>query len=96
MSVGILSLYLYLPGCTSLKDKRSKIKPVLSRLHREFNLSVSEMGHQDFWQEAVIACALINTDQVFIQKVFQQVVRFTEATWPDCNILDQKQEILIL
>jgi len=95
MAVGILTFYLYLPGNSSLKNKRSQLKPILSRLHREFNLSVSEMGHQDSWQEAIIACALINNDQAFIQKVFQQVVHFTESTWPDCNILDQKQEIII-
>ena len=72
MPVGILSLYLYLPECKSLKDKRGKIKPILSRLHREFNLSVSEMGHQDSWQEAVIACSLITNDQAFIQKYFNR------------------------
>jgi uncharacterized protein YlxP (DUF503 family) len=95
VAVGVLSLYLLLPGCTSLKEKRGKIKPVLSRLHREFNLSVSEMAHQDAWQETVIGCALISNDQGYIQKVFQQVIRFTEATWPDYNLLDQKQEIII-
>ena len=95
VAVGVLSLYFLLPGCTSLKEKRSKIKPVLSRLQREFNLSVSEMTHQDAWQETVIGCALISNDQGYIQKVFQQVVRFTEATWPDYNLLDQKQEIII-
>ncbi len=95
MAVGILSLYLHLPGCTSLKEKRSKIKPVISRLHREFNLSVAEMGHQDAWQETIIGCALISNDQVLIQKVFQQVAHFIESTWPDYNLLDQKQEIII-
>jgi uncharacterized protein len=95
VAVGMLSLYLLIPGCTSLKEKRSKIKPVLFRLHREFNLSVAEMAHQDAWQQTVIGCALISNDQAYIQKVFQQVVRFTETTWPDLNLLDQKQEIII-
>ena len=94
VAVGLLSLYIFLPGCTSLKEKRSKIKPVIARLHREFNLSVSEMAHQDAWQETEIGCALISSDHTYIQKVFQQVIRFTEANWPDYNLLDQKQEII--
>ena len=94
VAVGILSLHLQLPGCTTLKEKRSKIKPILSRLHREFNISASEMEHQDSWQEFVIACALISNDQIHIQRVMQQIIRFTEATWPDCNILDQNLEII--
>jgi uncharacterized protein len=95
MAVGILSLYLFFPGCLSLKDKRSKLKPIISRLHREFNISVAEMAHQDAWQETIIGCAIINSDQALIQIVFQQVVHYTETTWPDFNILDQKQEIII-
>jgi uncharacterized protein len=94
VAVGVLSLYIFLPGCTSLKEKRSKIKPVIARLHREFNLSVSEMARQDAWQETVIGCALISGDQNYIQKTFQQVVHFTETHWPDYNLLDQKQEII--
>jgi uncharacterized protein YlxP (DUF503 family) len=94
VAVGVLSLYIHLPGCSSLKEKRSKIKPVIARLHREFNLSVAEMAHQDAWQETVIGCALISNDQDYIHRVFQQIIRFTEANWPDYNLLDQKQEII--
>ena len=94
VAVGVLSLYIFLPGCTSLKEKRSKIKPVIARLHREFNLSVSEMAHQDAWQETVIGCAIISNDQEHIKRIFQLVVYFTETNWPDFNLLDQKQEII--
>ncbi len=95
VAVGVLSLDLLIPGCTSLKEKRSKIKPVITRLHREFNLSVSEMAHQDAWQESVIGCALICNDQRLIQQVFQQVVHFTESTFPDLELIDHKLEIII-
>ena len=50
---------------------------------------------QDAWQETLIGCALISNDQGYIQKIFQQVVHFTEATWPDYNLLEYKQEIII-
>ena len=41
-----LSLHLHLPGCASLKEKRGRIKPLMARLRREFNLSVAEMDLQ--------------------------------------------------
>ncbi len=94
MAIGVLTLTLQLPGCTSLKAKRSRIKPILFRLHREFNISIAEMDRQDRWQEAVLACAIISNDQSHIQRVIQQVIRFTESNWPDCMILDQKLEII--
>jgi uncharacterized protein len=94
MAIGILTLHFFLPGCQSLKEKRSRIKPILFRLHREFNLSVSEMGHQDTWQEAVLFCALICNDSGLIQQEIERVMHFTEAMWPDCNLLDHNLEII--
>lgn len=93
MSVGILTLHFYLPGCHSLKEKRSKIKPIISRLHREFNVSVSEISRLDSWQESEIACALIANNSILIEQELQKLVQFTEATWPDCNLLEHKLEI---
>jgi Protein of unknown function (DUF503) len=56
MSIGVLTLQLQLPGCKSLKEKRSRLKPLIARLHREFNISVAEVSHQDIWDEATIGC----------------------------------------
>jgi uncharacterized protein YlxP (DUF503 family) len=59
--IATLTFHLHLPACFSLKDKRGRIKPLMSRLRREFNVSVAEMDRQDKWSEAVIACAAIRT-----------------------------------
>ncbi|MCH7481016.1 MAG: DUF503 family protein, partial [Chloroflexi bacterium] len=39
MVVGILKLHIHLAGCSSLKEKRGRLKPLLTRLRREFNIS---------------------------------------------------------
>ena len=92
--IGVLTLFLQLPECTSLKEKRSRIKPILSRLHREFNVATAEIDRLDMRHEAVIACAAISNDQQHIQRLIQKVVQFTESHWPDCIILDQNLEII--
>ena len=94
MSIGILTLHLFLPGCTSLKEKRSRIKPVLARLHREFNISVAEVERMDMWQEAVLACAMVSNDRDYTQKALQSVVDFLPGHWPDLEILDYHIELL--
>ena len=91
--VGLLTLHLHLPGCASLKEKRGRIKPLISRLHREFNVSVAEMDLQDKWQEAVIACALVNSDAAQVQRSLQSVGKWVESHWPDGQVIDQKMEI---
>ena len=91
--IGILTIHLHLPGCTSLKEKRGRLKPLLARLHNKFNVSVAEMGKQDAWQEAVIACALVNTDKNHIQRSLQSVLKWVEGNWPDGAVLDNQLEI---
>jgi len=94
MTVGLLNIHLQLPGCTSLKQKRSLIKPVLSRLHREFNISTAEIGLNDHWQEAVICCALVSNDSKHTLKALQTVLLFVESHFPNLNILDHNIETI--
>lgn len=94
MPIGFLSLHLHLPGCSSLKEKRGKIKPILSRLRREFNIATAELDLQDVWQDTVIGCATISSDAVQNQRMLQQVLEFTERNWPDLEIIDHRIEMV--
>lgn len=94
MHIGILTLYLQIPGCTSLKEKRSRLKPLLARLHREFNISVAEVDRQDAWQEALIACALVSNDNGFTQRSLQTVSHWVETNWPDMVLMENRIELL--
>jgi uncharacterized protein YlxP (DUF503 family) len=42
-----LTVRLHAPWCYSLKDKRSEVKMLLSRLRAKFNVSAAETGEQD-------------------------------------------------
>jgi uncharacterized protein YlxP (DUF503 family) len=94
MSVGLLTLHLQIPGCASLKEKRSRLKPLLARLHREFNISVAEVDRNDAWKEAVIACALVSNDHGHTQRALQEVTRWIEGNWPDLLVATEELEIL--
>jgi uncharacterized protein len=94
MKIGINCLHLHLPGCTSLKEKRRRIKPLISRLHKEFNISVSELDLQDMWQETIIGCAMISNSEVIIQQCFEQVNHYTQRFFTELELLDNKIEIL--
>ncbi len=62
MVVAVRSWELHLAGCQSLKDKRRVLKSLKDRLHRQFNVSAAEVDHQDSWQRAALACAVVTTD----------------------------------
>jgi uncharacterized protein YlxP (DUF503 family) len=91
--IATLIIHLHLPACASLKEKRGRIKPLISRLHREFNVSVAEMDLQDIWQEALIGCVMIGNDHAFLQSALQHVAKWVEGNWTDGDVMEQKIEI---
>lgn len=93
MAVGAVWIELSIPGCGSLKEKRSRIRPLLARLHREFNISAAEIERLDAWGEAVIACAVVSNDPAQAQRVLQNVVRWIETEWLDVEVITEAIEV---
>jgi uncharacterized protein YlxP (DUF503 family) len=94
MSLGLLTLEIYIPGCQSLKEKRSRLKPLIARLHREFNISVAEIDYQDRWNETILACALVSNDNGYTQRALHKVIRWIENNWRDVDLIAEQLEIL--
>jgi hypothetical protein len=92
--IATLTIQLHLAGCRSLKEKRSRIKPLIARLHREFNISVAEIGLQDRWQEAVIGCAMVGKEAGHLESALQVVRRWVEGNWQDGMIVDHRIELI--
>ena len=92
--VAVLTLHLRLAVCVSLKEKRSRLKPLLARLHREFNVSSAEVDLQDKWQESVIACGMVANDRSYLQAALETVRKWVEANWPDGDVIDARIELI--
>ncbi|MDH7599585.1 MAG: DUF503 domain-containing protein [Sedimentisphaerales bacterium] len=71
-----MSTYLALPGIGSLKAKRSIVKGVIGRLQSRFNVSVSEVDHQDAHQIAVLGIAVVANDGRFVDQQLDAVLNF--------------------
>jgi uncharacterized protein len=94
MPIGLLTLHMRIPGCQSLKEKRSLIKPMLLRVHREFNVSSAEMDFLDHHDETVIGFALISNDHTYTRRALQKTAEFIQNNWPDIEVLENPIEIL--
>jgi hypothetical protein len=91
---GIGLIELYLPGSHSLKDKRGVIKSLTARIHREFNVSCSEVDHQDVWQSATLGVAIVSNDAAHVQQTMAYIVNWIERNRPDVELVDQSIEII--
>ncbi len=76
MIVGVLTAHLSLQGITSLKGKRSIIKSLIGRLKSRFNISISEVDHQDNRALAVIGMSIVSNDSHFIDQQFDAIINF--------------------
>ena len=76
MLVGVMTAQLHLQGITSLKAKRSIVKSLVGRLKSRFNISISQVDHQDSKISAVIAIAIVSNDSRFIDQQFDSIINF--------------------
>jgi uncharacterized protein len=78
MHLAITTWDLHLPGCHSLKEKRSVLKPLTSGLRRTLNVSVAETGQQDLWQRAEVVCAAVGSDRGVVEEILRAADRLVE------------------
>ena len=93
MIVGICQIVLYLPDSGSLKQKRSLLKGMVTRVRNKFNVSVSEVGDQDLWQKAQIGVAVVTNETRYANQVLSQVVNLVE-TQDRLELIDYTLEML--
>ncbi|MBK7405228.1 MAG: DUF503 domain-containing protein [Phycisphaerales bacterium] len=74
MVIGVLQVELLVPHAASLKDKRSVVRSLKDRLHREHQVSVAEVAAQDDMQLAVLGIALVAGDGRRVGEVLDQIL----------------------
>ena len=76
MLVGVMTATMYLQGVSSLKDKRHIVKSVTGRLRSRFNISISEVEHQDSHTSAVLGIAVVSNERAFIDQQLDAILTF--------------------
>ena len=76
MLVGVMKVQILMHGIASLKDKRSIVKGVIGRLQSRFNVSVSEVEHQDSRMLAVLGMAVVSNDSTFVNQQLDAILNF--------------------
>jgi uncharacterized protein YlxP (DUF503 family) len=94
MVIGSSVIELDLPGIESLKQKRSLLKGLIARVHKEFNVSCAEVDFHDVWQSSALGVAVCSTSAVHAENVLENVVRWIERNRPDIMVVDHSVEII--
>jgi uncharacterized protein YlxP (DUF503 family) len=78
---------LHVPESRSLKAKRGAVRPIVDGIRHKYRLSVAEVDHQDQWQRAAIAVAVVAESDGRLRQVLEQVERYVAGA-PDVELLD--------
>jgi uncharacterized protein YlxP (DUF503 family) len=78
---------LFVPESHSLKAKRAALRPIVDGLRHRFRVSVAEVDHQDTWQRAAIAVAVVAESDGHLREILTNIERHV-ANAPDVELLD--------
>jgi uncharacterized protein len=78
---------LHVPASRSLKAKRAAVRPIVDTLRHRYHVSVAEVDHQDRWQRAAIAVAVVAESNHHLTEVLDTLERFVRSS-PEVEVLD--------
>ncbi|QEC50793.1 DUF503 domain-containing protein [Baekduia soli] len=79
----MLTIELHFPDAGSLKAKRKELASVKALLHQRHGMAVAEVDHQDLWQRATLAGALVSGSLARLEERCDAAQRFLDARVPD-------------
>ena len=79
MVIGAISWDLLLPGCASLKDKRSVVRSLKDRMRHRFNVAVSETHMQDARARAGLTAVFVTTEGRHAESIRGHLAGFVEG-----------------
>ena len=93
MFIGVLQVELRLPLANSLKDKRSVIKRLLNRLHKDYNLAVAELDHLDRRRSCIMGVVTVCNSKPVAEKTLRRALGLIEST-DGLELIEQNVEFL--
>ena len=75
MIIGLLQVELLIPGCNSLKEKRSVIKKHVFRIRRSYNVAVAETGQNDIWRKGELSFITVNSLRDPVERTLNRILK---------------------
>lgn len=62
------------------------VRSLKDRLRTKFNVSVSEVDHQELWQRSQLSVVTVGSSETFVHQVLEQAAEEAERLAPECTI----------
>lgn len=91
--IALITISAQIPAAQSLKAKRSVVKRLKEKVRAKFNISFSEVGDMDKWQQAVFAATMVSNDQQHLERNVEHLSTFLD-TFHEIMVVDFHREFL--
>lgn len=92
MIVGTIKIKIYAPWVHSLKEKRSIVKSIISKVQNKFNVSISEVDEQDIYKTIVLGIACVTDSTKVANSIIDNIIFFIEEN-TEAEIINIIREI---
>lgn len=83
MIIGAVHFELFLYGVQSLKEKRSIIKSIHTKIKQRYNVSIAEIDFQNSWQRAALAIVTVSNERLICEREMERAL----------NLIDKQPEV---
>ncbi len=91
--MGAVEFDILLGDVSSLKEKRSLVRPLVAELRRKFEVAVAEAGHLDLHRRALIGVSCVAADAGHVTDVLDRCERLVAAR-PELELLSARHRML--
>ena len=93
MKILIMTLEFRAEWVKSLKEKRMIVLSLTKRLSNKFNVSVSEVDHQDIHEQIAIGITSVATTKEILYSLKEKILDFVEDN-TDAELVKIEEEII--
>jgi len=77
--IGAVTAECMIYDTQSLKEKRSVLKSIITKLKQRLNVSVSETGFQDLWQRTEITIVTVASNRLVSEKELNKALAMIDS-----------------
>ena len=78
----------------NLKDKRSILTSITSRISKKYNVSIAEIDFNDVWKSTKLGMAIIAQNGKIFDPMVENILDFLESSYPEIRVSITHKELL--
>jgi len=90
--VTVMTWELRIPGCRSLKEKRTTSRSLKDRMRNRFHVSVAETGYQDVHDRLELTAAFVTSDARLADSIASKLDRLVAENGRALVVRSEREE----